>query len=129
MRNSSRPIAPGLALPETWGFYLGQIRFALHLHLFGSNLRRLKPESKTSLVCSAWLSNPNVATPKKLVYYFGYREKTRAKALSQLRKDHPEMSDTEFRSNYQYLDGEAYIEARFASGKLNNLASSKSETY
>jgi hypothetical protein len=75
------------------------------------------------------LGNPSVATPSKLVYYFGYREKTSPKALAQLRKDHPEMNDAEFRKNYESFDGEAYIEARFVSGKLNYLAISKSETY
>ena len=75
------------------------------------------------------LGNPNIGAPKKLVYYFGYREKSPPKALAELRKAHPEMNDAEFRTNYEYFDGEAYIEARFASGKLNYLAISKSETY
>src|SRR5262249_9261953 len=39
------------------------------------------------------------------------------------------MNDAEFRTNYEYFDGAAYIEARFASGKVNYLAISKSETY
>jgi hypothetical protein len=75
------------------------------------------------------LGNPNIATPKKLVYYFGYREKTPPKALAELRKNHSEMNDAEFSKNYEYFDGEAYIEARFAAGRLNYLAISKSETY
>jgi len=75
------------------------------------------------------LGNPNIATPTKLVYYFGYSEKTPPNALAELRKDHPEMNDAEFRTNYEYFDGAAYIEARFASGKVNYLAISKSETY
>jgi hypothetical protein len=32
-------------------------------------------------------------------------------------------------ADVEYADGEAYIEARVASGKLNYLAISKSETY
>jgi len=75
------------------------------------------------------LGNPNVAPPTKLVYYFGYREKTPPEALAKLRRDHPEMDDADFRKNYESFDGEAYIEARFTSGKLNYLAISKSETY
>jgi len=39
------------------------------------------------------------------------------------------MSDTDFGKNFEYADGEAYVEARFASGKLNYLAISRSETY
>jgi hypothetical protein len=31
-------------------------------------------------------------------------------------------------AGFEYTDGGAYIEARFASGKLNYLATSKSET-
>jgi len=75
------------------------------------------------------LGDPSIATPKKLVYYFGYKEKTPPKALAELRKEHPTMNDAEFRKNYEYFDGEAYIEARFASGKLNYLVISRSETY
>jgi hypothetical protein len=37
------------------------------------------------------------------------------------------MSDADLGKNYEYADGEAYIEARFASGKLNYLAISTSE--
>ena len=71
------------------------------------------------------LGDPSIATPSKLVYYFGYRRKTPLETLAQLRKSHPDVSDADF----EYADGEAYIEARFASGKLNYLAISKSETY
>jgi hypothetical protein len=39
------------------------------------------------------------------------------------------MNDEEFFKNFEFADSEAYIEARFASGKLNYLAISKSETY
>jgi hypothetical protein len=39
------------------------------------------------------------------------------------------MTDEEFGKNFEYADGEAYVEARFASGKLSYLAMSKSETY
>ena len=49
--------------------------------------------------------------------------------MAELRKEHSEMSDTDFRKNYEYFDIEAYIEARFVSGKLNYLAISRSETY
>lgn len=75
------------------------------------------------------LGDPSIVTPRKLVYYFGYKKKTPPKTLAQLRKDHPEMNDVEFRKNYEYADGEAYVEARFASRKLNYLAISRSETY
>jgi len=75
------------------------------------------------------LGDPSNATPKKLVYYFGYKKKTGVKTLAELRKNYPDMSDAEFGKNFEYADGEAYVEARFASGKLNYLAVSKSETY
>ena len=39
------------------------------------------------------------------------------------------MSENEFIENFEYADIEAYVEARFAPGKLNYLAISKSETY
>jgi hypothetical protein len=75
------------------------------------------------------LGDPSIATPKKLVYYFDYKKKTTPETLAQLRKSSPDMSDEEFGRNFEYADGEAYIEARFASGKLNYLAISVSETY
>jgi hypothetical protein len=39
------------------------------------------------------------------------------------------MSENEFIENSEYAPIEAYVEARFASGKLNCLAISKSEIY
>ncbi len=75
------------------------------------------------------LGHPSIVTPRKLVYYLGYKNKTPPQSLAQLRKDHPEMNEADFRKNYEYADGEAYIEARFASRKLSYLAISRSETY
>jgi hypothetical protein len=75
------------------------------------------------------LGNPNIATPDKLVYYFGFKKKPTAKGLAQLRKDNPDQSEAEFHRNFNYLDVEAYIEARFTSGKLNYLAVSTTEVY
>jgi hypothetical protein len=77
----------------------------------------------------AILGDANVATQDKLVYYFEYRKKTSPEKLAQVRKNYPDMTDAEFHQNFEYADGEAYIEARFSSGKLNYLAISKSETY
>jgi hypothetical protein len=75
------------------------------------------------------LGEPSIATPEKLVYYFDYRKKSTPKELAALRKHFPDMNDKEFAKNFEFADSEAYIEARFASGKLDYLAVSKSETY
>ncbi len=75
------------------------------------------------------LGKPNIATTNKLVYYFEFKKKTSAEGLVQLRKDNPNMSETEFNKNFDYLDVDAYIEARFASGRLNYLVISRSEVY
>lgn len=75
------------------------------------------------------LGDPNIATPNRLVYYFEYRKKNTAETLAELRKRNPEMSEAEVGKSFEYADGEAYVEARFVSGKLNYLAISKSETY
>lgn len=75
------------------------------------------------------LGDANIATPDRLVYYFEYRKKTSPETLAQVRKNYPDMTDAEFHQNFEYADGEVYIEARFSSGKLNYLAISKSETY
>jgi len=77
----------------------------------------------------AILGDPSIATPKKLVYYFTYKKRTNAETLAELRKNHRDMSEAEFSKNFEYADGEVYVEAGFASGKLNYLAISKSETY
>jgi hypothetical protein len=77
----------------------------------------------------AVLGDPSIATPENFVYYFDYKKKTSLEALAELRKSYPDMSDAEFGKNFENADGEVYIEARFASGKLNYLAVSKSETY
>jgi hypothetical protein len=77
----------------------------------------------------AILGIPNTSAPDKLVYYFGVRKKATAKDLARLRKNNPDMSDKEFHESFDYSDVEAYIEARFASGKLDYLAISRSETY
>jgi hypothetical protein len=75
------------------------------------------------------LGDPSIATPTKLVYYFSYKRRTPPEALARLRQNYPDMSDAEFIQSFEYADTESYIEARFASGKLNYLAISKSETY
>lgn len=75
------------------------------------------------------LGDPNIATPNRLVYYFEYRKKNTAETLAELRKRNPEMSEAEVGKSFEYADGEAYVEARFVSGKLQYLAISKSETY
>jgi len=61
--------------------------------------------------------------------YNEYRKKTPTENLRQIRKNYPDMTDAEFRQNFEFAGGEVYIEARFSSGKLNYLAISKSETY
>lgn len=75
------------------------------------------------------LGNPSVATPKKLVYYFALKKKSTPEDLARLRRENPNMSVAEFDANFKYVDVEAYIEARFVSGKLNYLAVSKAESY
>lgn len=77
----------------------------------------------------AILGTPNTTAPDKLVYYFGVRKKATAEDLARSRKNNPNVSDRELHENFDYSDVEAYIEARFASGKLNYLAISRSETY
>ena len=66
---------------------------------------------------------------QKISYYFGYRTKSTPKRTGTASKEFPDMSENEFIENFEYADIEAYVEARFAPGKLNYLAISKSETY
>jgi hypothetical protein len=75
------------------------------------------------------LVEPSIATPEKLVYHFDYRKESTPKELAALRKNFPDLNDKELAKNFEFADSEAYIEARFASRKLNYLAVSKSETY
>jgi len=75
------------------------------------------------------LGSPNVESSDKLAYYFDYKKKTPAEVLAKFRRENPTMGDAEFAKNFEYADGEAYIEARFVTGKLKYLAISRSETY
>lgn len=68
------------------------------------------------------LGDPNIATADQLIYYFGYKRKTRGEELARFRSEHTDMTDAEFRENFEYGDGEVYIETRFVSGKLKYLA-------
>lgn len=42
--------------------------------------------------------------------------------MARFRSEHTDMTDAEFRENFEYGDGEVYIETRFVSGKLKYLA-------
>lgn len=77
----------------------------------------------------AILGTPSTDTPQQLNYYFAWRKKTGPEAMAQFRKENPNMSDAELHRNFDYLDIQAYIEARFESGKMNYLAVCSSETY
>ena len=84
----------------------------------------ISPEQVKSI-----LGDPSTATPTALIYYFSYKSKTSPEDLAEMRKSYPDMSDAAFRENFEFADTEAYIEARFDSGKLNYLAISISDTY
>lgn len=75
------------------------------------------------------LGVPSLSTPDRLYYVFEYSIKPTAAELRRLRKDNPQMSDAEFRSNFSDLDVTAIIDARFTGDELRYIAISRSETY
>jgi len=75
------------------------------------------------------LGHPSLETSNKLIYDFEFRYKSSAETLARFRKENPHMSPEEFKQSFEWIDVDAYIEARFASGKLQYLGISRSETY
>ena len=65
---------------------------------------------------------------QKIFCYFGCRTKSPQRSGT-ASKEFFDVSENEFIENFEYADIEAYVEARFASGKLNCLAISKPEIY
>jgi len=66
---------------------------------------------------------------QKISYYYWLPKEKHPQRTGTASKEFPDMSENEFIENFEYADIEAYVEARFAPGKLNYLAISKSETY
>ena len=84
---------------------------------------------QTPAEVKAILGKPNAVMGNKIVYSYGVQKKTSSKDLAKLRKQHPELSDEEFRSNYEFYSLGVYIEARFAESKLHYLAISRTAGY
>jgi hypothetical protein len=75
------------------------------------------------------LGQADIANRDRLVYEREVEQQTPGDKLTELRKEHAEMSDKDFHDNYDSYELELYIEARFTSGKLSYLAVSKAESY
>jgi hypothetical protein len=75
------------------------------------------------------LGQADIANRERLVYEREVEQQTPGEKLTELRKEHAEMSDKDFHDNYDSYELELYIEARFTSGKLSYLAVSKAESY
>ena len=75
------------------------------------------------------LGKADISNPDRLVYEREIEQPTPNDKLTELRKEHSEMSDKDFHDNYDSYEQELYIEARFTNGKLSYLAVSKTENY
>jgi hypothetical protein len=75
------------------------------------------------------LGNADVSNPDRLVYEREIEQRTPNDKLTELRKEHSDMSDKDFHDNYDSYELELYIEARFTNGKVSYLAVSKTESY
>jgi len=75
------------------------------------------------------LGNADISSPDRLVYEREIEQQTPNDKLTELRKEHSEMSEKDFHDNYDSYELELYIEARFTNGKLSYLAVSKTENY
>lgn len=77
----------------------------------------------------AILGKPSSTAKDKLIYDFEFKKKTSPQSLQQLRQSHPEMSEQEFRSNYEFFDVTDYIEVHFSDSKLTYLAVANMNVY
>jgi len=75
------------------------------------------------------LGKADISNADRLVYEREIEQHTADDKLTELRKEHSEMSDKDFHDNYDSYELELYIEARFTNDKLTYLAVSKTESY
>ena len=75
------------------------------------------------------LGKPDLTRENRLIYQREVEKPTPDNKLTELRTEHPEMSEKDFHDNYGTYEIELYIEARFTDGKLTYLAVSKAENY
>src|ERR1051326_3353050 len=75
------------------------------------------------------LGKPSTIAKDKLIYDFEFRKKTPPQDLKKFRESDPEMSDQEFRKNYEFSDVRDYIEAHFTHSKLSYLAIANTDTF
>jgi hypothetical protein len=75
------------------------------------------------------LGKPDNVRDNRIVYQREVEKHTPDNKLAELRTEHAEMPEKDFRDNYGSYEVELYIEARFADGKLTYLAVSKAESY
>ena len=75
------------------------------------------------------LGKPNFSDSNRMVYLFAFKKKPTPQGLKELRAGNSHMSDEEFKRNFEMLDVDSFIEARFTDGKLVYLAIEESEVY
>jgi hypothetical protein len=75
------------------------------------------------------LGKADISNPDRLVYEREIEQQTPNDKLTELRKEHSDMSDKDFHDNYDAYDVELYIEARLTNGKVSYLAVSRTENY
>ncbi len=75
------------------------------------------------------LGKPDLVRENRLVYQREVEKRTLDNKLTELRTEHPEMSEKDFHDNYGSYEVELYIEVRFTEGRLTYLAVSNAESY
>jgi hypothetical protein len=77
----------------------------------------------------AILGRPTNRRKGELGYAAHTRKKTSAAELNEWRKQQPQMSDKEFKANYEFYDLSVGIVLKFVNSKLTYISISKSATY
>lgn len=77
----------------------------------------------------AILGRPTNRRKGELGYAVHTRKKTSAAELKEWRKQQPELSDKEFKANYEFYDLSVGIVLKFVNSKLTYISISKSATY
>ncbi|HKW62602.1 MAG TPA: hypothetical protein VJN89_08670 [Candidatus Acidoferrum sp.] len=84
---------------------------------------------QTPAQVEAILGKPSLIEGDKVMYSFVVEKKTPPADFKKLRQKYPELSEEEFRRNYESYSLGVNIEARFGHSRLNYLAVLKTETY
>jgi hypothetical protein len=75
------------------------------------------------------LGRPSISETGRMLYSFGFKKRPTVKGLKELRAGNHQMSEEEFKRNFEMLDVSSFVDARFTDRRLTYLAIWESEVY